>query len=36
VGGHAVHWHYGYDDPYSALLVRLPEKKTSRLPQPFQ
>jgi hypothetical protein len=29
VGGHAVHWHYGYDDPYSALLVRLPEKRTS-------
>ncbi len=29
VGGHAVHWHYGFDDPYSALLVRLPEKKTS-------
>ena len=29
VGGHVVHWHYGYDDPYSALLVRLPEKKTS-------
>ncbi len=29
VGGHAVHWHYGYDDPYSALFVRLPEKKTS-------
>jgi CubicO group peptidase (beta-lactamase class C family) len=29
VGGHAVHWHYGYGDSYSALLVRLPEKKTS-------
>jgi CubicO group peptidase (beta-lactamase class C family) len=29
VGGHAVHWHYGFDDPYSALLIRLPEKKTS-------
>jgi CubicO group peptidase (beta-lactamase class C family) len=29
VSGHAVHWHYGFDDPYSALLVRLPEKKTS-------
>lgn len=29
VGGHAVHWHYGYNDSYSALLVRLPEKKTS-------
>jgi CubicO group peptidase (beta-lactamase class C family) len=29
VGGHAVHWHYGFDDSYSALLVRLPEKKTS-------
>jgi len=28
VGGHAVHWHYGYDNN-SALLVRLPEKKTS-------
>lgn len=29
VGGQAVHWHYGFDDPYSALLVRLPQKKTS-------
>jgi hypothetical protein len=29
IGGHAVHWHYGYGDSYSALLVRLPEKKTS-------
>ena len=29
VGGNAVHWHYGYGDSYSALLVRLPEKKTS-------
>lgn len=29
VGGQSVHWHYGFDDPYSALLVRLPEKKTS-------
>lgn len=29
VGGHAVHWHYGYNDSYSALLVRLPERKTS-------
>lgn len=29
VGGHPVHWHYGYGDSYSALLVRLPEKKTS-------
>ena len=29
VGSHAVHWHYGYGDSYSALLVRLPEKKTS-------
>ena len=28
-GSHAVHWHYGYGDSYSALLVRLPEKKTS-------
>jgi len=28
VGGHAVHWHYGYDNN-SALLVRLPKKKTS-------
>lgn len=28
IGGHAVHWHYGYDNN-SALLVRLPEKKTS-------
>lgn len=29
VGIHTVHWHYGYGDSYSALLVRLPEKKTS-------
>lgn len=29
VGGQAVHWHYGFDDSYSALLVRLPGKKTS-------
>src|SRR5882724_362888 len=29
VGSHPVHWHYGYDDSYSALLVRLPAKKTS-------
>lgn len=29
VGSHAVHWHYGYGDSYSALLVRLPEKRTS-------
>jgi CubicO group peptidase (beta-lactamase class C family) len=29
VGSHAVHWHYGYGDSYSALLVRLPEMKTS-------
>jgi len=29
VGPHAVHWHYGYGDSYSALIVRLPEKKTS-------
>ena len=29
VGGHAVHWHYGYGDSYSALIVRLPEKKTA-------
>ena len=29
VGGHAVHWHYGYGDSYSALLVRLPGKETS-------
>jgi CubicO group peptidase (beta-lactamase class C family) len=29
VGGHAVHWHYGYGDSYSALLVRVPKKKTS-------
>lgn len=29
VGGHALHWHYGYGDSYSALLVRLPKKKTS-------
>lgn len=29
IGGHSVHWHYGYGDSYSALLVRLPQKKTS-------
>lgn len=29
VGGHAVHWHYGYGDSYSALLVRLAGKRTS-------
>jgi CubicO group peptidase (beta-lactamase class C family) len=29
IGSHAVHWHYGYGDSYSALLVRVPEKKTS-------
>ncbi|WP_031500106.1 serine hydrolase domain-containing protein [Bryobacter aggregatus] len=29
IGGHALHWHYGYGDSYSALLVRVPEKKTS-------
>lgn len=29
IGGHAVHWSYGYGDSYSALLVRLPGKKTS-------
>ena len=29
VGGRAVHWHYGYGDSYSALLVRLPEMKTT-------
>src|SRR6516165_7059071 len=29
VGSHAVHWHYGYGDSYSALLVRIPKKKTS-------
>jgi CubicO group peptidase (beta-lactamase class C family) len=29
VSNHAVHWHYGFDDSYSALLIRIPEKKTS-------
>jgi CubicO group peptidase (beta-lactamase class C family) len=29
IGGRAVHWAYGYDDPYSALLIRVPEKKVS-------
>lgn len=29
IGGQSVHWAYGYDDPYSALLIRLPEKKVS-------
>jgi hypothetical protein len=30
VGSHAVHWHYGYDDSYSALLVRLRIRRVSR------
>lgn len=29
VGSHGVHWHYGFGDSYSALLVRVPEKETS-------
>jgi CubicO group peptidase (beta-lactamase class C family) len=29
VGSQAVHWHYGFGDSNSALLVRLPKKKTS-------
>ena len=29
IGSHAVHWHYGYGVSCSALLVRLPEKRTS-------
>lgn len=29
IGGHAVHWHYGYGDSYAALIVRIPVKKTS-------
>lgn len=29
VGGEPVHWHYGYGDSYSALLIRLPRRKVS-------
>ncbi len=29
VGGHTVHWHYGFGDSYAALIVRLPAQKTS-------
>jgi CubicO group peptidase (beta-lactamase class C family) len=29
IGGHSTHWHYGYGDSYAALLVRIPQKKTS-------
>ena len=29
IGGQPVHWHYGYGDSYSALLIRLPKMKVS-------
>jgi hypothetical protein len=29
IGGEPVHWHYGYGDSYSALLIRLPKRKVS-------
>jgi CubicO group peptidase (beta-lactamase class C family) len=29
IGGEPVHWHYGYGDSYSALLIRLPRRKRS-------
>ena len=29
IGGQSVHWHYGYGDSFSALLIRVPEKKAS-------
>jgi hypothetical protein len=29
IGGQSVHWHHGYGDSYSALLIRIPEKKVS-------
>jgi hypothetical protein len=27
IGGQSVHWHYGYGDSFSALLIRIPTKK---------
>ena len=29
IGGQSVHWHYGYGDSFSALLIRIPKKKVS-------
>jgi CubicO group peptidase (beta-lactamase class C family) len=29
IGGQSVHWHYGYGDSFSALLIRIPVKKVS-------
>ena len=29
INGQSVHWHYGYGDSFSALLIRVPEKKVS-------
>jgi CubicO group peptidase (beta-lactamase class C family) len=29
IGGQPVHWHYGYGDSYSALLIRVPRQKVS-------
>lgn len=29
VGSLTAHWHYGWGDSYSALIIRLPEKKTT-------
>jgi CubicO group peptidase (beta-lactamase class C family) len=29
IGCQSVHWHYGYGDSFSALLIRVPEKKVS-------
>jgi len=29
IGGQSVHWHYGYGDSFSALLIRIPKKNVS-------
>jgi len=29
IGGQSVHWHYGYGDSFSALVIRIPKKKVS-------
>jgi CubicO group peptidase (beta-lactamase class C family) len=29
IGGQPVHWHYGYGDSHSALLIRIPKRKVS-------
>lgn len=29
IGGQSVHWHYGYGDSFSALLIRIPREKVS-------